>query len=109
MNKITHRKNKISRSYLAVVAAASLGAAAFAADAGAVEIQSGDWTVDIGGIVNTYYTSVSCSGDAVGGGAALASKALGCSGENNKTTVGNGLLPSGLITKFKTSQNGIEI
>ncbi len=34
---------------------------------------------------------------------------MGCSGENNKTTIGNGLLPSGLITKFKTTQNGIDI
>ena len=108
MNKIIKRKHKISRTYLAAVAAASLGAAAFAADAGAVEVQSGDWTLDVGGIVNTYYTSVSCSGDAVGG-TALAGKGLGCAGENHKTTIGNGLLPSGLITKFKTSQGGLEI
>lgn len=79
-----------------------------ATQAGAVEIASGEWTVDVGGIVNAYYTATSCSGDAVGG-PALAGKALGCSGENHKTTIGNGLLPSGLITKFKTVQDGIEL
>ena len=82
--------------------------ALLATPAYAVELASGDWTVDVGGIVNAYYTATSCSGDAVGG-PALAGKALGCSGENHKTTISNGLLPSGLITKFKTVQDGIEI
>ena len=109
MNKITNRKNTKSRLYLtSSIATALLGAFAFTSSARAVTIQSGDWTLDVGGIVNAYYTSVSCSGDTVGG-PALAGKALGCSGENNKTTVGNGLLPSGLITKFKTNQDGLEI
>jgi hypothetical protein len=78
------------------------------AQAGAVEIQSGDWTLDVGGIVNAYATSVSCSGSSVGG-VALADRGLGCAGQRSKTTIGNGLLPSGLITKFKTSQDGLEI
>jgi predicted porin len=108
MNKTTNRKNKISRSYLlGTIATALLGTIAFTS-ANAVSIAEGDWTVDVGGIVNAYYTGVSCSGDAVGG-PALAGKGLGCSGESNKTTIGNGLLPSGLITKFKTSQEGLDI
>lgn len=77
-------------------------------DANAVALQGGDWELDVGGIVNAYYTATSCSGDNVGG-IALASRALGCSGEDRKTTIGNGLLPSGLITKFKTTQNGIDV
>ena len=79
-----------------------------AAPAQAISIQGGDWELDVGGIVNAYYTATSCSGDAVAG-PALAGKALGCGGENHKTTIGNGLLPSGLITKFKTHQDGIDI
>lgn len=83
-------------------------AALFAGSAGAVGLQGDNWSVDVGGIVNAYYTATSCSGDAVGG-PALASKALGCAGEDHKTSIGNGLLPSGLITKFKTQQEGFDI
>jgi len=89
-------------------AAGILGAALFAGSAGAVGLQGDGWSVDVGGIVNAYYTATSCSGDAVGG-PALAGRALGCAGENHKTSIGNGLLPSGLITKFKTQQGGYDI
>lgn len=88
--------------------AAAIAAALAATQAGAVELNAGDWTVDVGGIVNAYTTGVTCSGDTVGG-PALGGRALGCSGQSSKTTIGNGLLPSGLITKFKTSQEGLEI
>jgi hypothetical protein len=97
------------RTLLKALQAAGIGAAAmFAGSAGAVGLQGDNWSVDVGGIVNAYYTATSCSGDAVGG-PALASKALGCAGEDHKTTIGNGLLPSGLITKFKTQQEGYDI
>ena len=92
----------------ALQAAGILGAALFAGSAGAVGLQGDGWTVDVGGIVNAYYTATSCSGDNVGG-PALAGKALGCAGEDHKTSIGNGLLPSGLITKFKTQQGGYDI
>ncbi|MEG1115789.1 MAG: porin [Janthinobacterium sp.] len=77
----------------------SLGVMTIAAvgQAQAVDIKAGDWTVSVGGIVNAYYTQVSCSGDAVGG-LALGGQALGCGGEKDRTTIGNGLLPNGLIT-----------
>lgn len=97
-----------SRMYRRLFAAVAVAAALQAAQAGAVEIAAGDWTIDVGGIVNAYATGVSCSGDTVGG-PALGGRALGCSGESSKTTIGNGLLPSGLITKFKTSQEGLDI
>ena len=92
----------------AMHAAGILGAVLFAGSAGAVSLQGDNWTVDVGGIVNAYYTATSCSGDAVGG-PALASQALGCAGEDHKTSIGNGLLPSGLITKWKTQQEGFDI
>lgn len=74
----------------------------------AVDMQAGAWTVSVGGIANAYYTSVSCSNDAVGG-LALASRALGCGGESNRTTIGNGLLPNGLITSAKSRQGEYDV
>jgi len=74
----------------------------------AVELKAGDWNIDIGGFLNTFYTYADCSG-AVVGGTALASRELGCGGLSNRSTIGNGLLPSGLGAKFSTTQNGIDI
>ena len=83
-------------------------AAASLQNAHAVDIKSGDWTVSVGGIVNAYYTAVSCSGDAVGG-LALGGEALGCGGQGNRTTIGNGLLPNGLITSAASTQGGYDV
>lgn len=74
----------------------------------AVDIKAGDWTVSVGGIVNAYYTQISCKGDAVGG-LALASEALGCGGKSNRTVIGNGLLPNGLITSVKSRQGDYDV
>lgn len=74
----------------------------------AVDLKAGDWTVSVGGIVNAYYTQVSCSGDTVGG-IALADRALGCGGKGNRTTIGNGLLPSGLIVSVKSTQGAYDV
>lgn len=87
---------------LAALAAASLQTAH------AVDIKAGDWTVSVGGIVNAYYTAVSCSGDAVGG-LALGDKGLGCGGQKDRTTIGNGLLPNGLVTSAASSQGGYDV
>ena len=83
-------------------------AAASLQNAHAVDIKSGDWTVSVGGIVNAYYTAVSCSGDTVGG-LALGGEALGCGGQGNRTTIGNGLLPNGLITSAASTQGGYDV
>ncbi len=109
---LSHRRTAGFRSIgdslrTAVVLAFGL-AAITSTNVGAVSLQGGDWELDVGGIVNAYYTATSCSGDTVGG-TALAGRALGCAGESHKTTIGNGLLPSGLITKFKTTQDGIDL
>lgn len=85
---------------------ASIGACA--QQASAVDLKAGDWTVNVGGIVNAYYTGVSCSGDAVGG-LALGGKPLGCGGEDRRTTIGNGLLPSGLVTSVSSTQGGFDV
>jgi predicted porin len=74
----------------------------------AVDMKAGDWTVSVGGIVNAYYTAVSCDGQAVGG-LALGGKALGCGGEDRRTTIGNGLLPNGLVTSAASTQGGYDV
>jgi predicted porin len=74
----------------------------------AVDTKAGDWTVSVGGIVNAYYTAVSCSGETVGG-LALAGKALGCGGADRRTTIGNGLLPNGLIASAASNQGGYDV
>ena len=86
----------------------TVAALAGASSAQAVDMKAGDWTVSVGGIVNAYYTQVSCSGDAVGG-LALGGKALGCGGKSDRTTIGNGLLPSGLITSVKSKQGEYDV
>jgi len=85
----------------ALTAAASHGAQA-------VDFKAGDWNVSLGGIVNAYYTQVSCSGDAVGG-LALGGKALGCGGQDQRTTIGNGLLPNGLVTSASSRQGDYDV
>ncbi|HEX7647513.1 MAG TPA: porin [Noviherbaspirillum sp.] len=92
-------KNKLM---MAALAAAGLQSAY------AVDMQAGDWTVSVGGIVNAYYTTVSCSGDAVGG-IALAGKGLGCGGDDHRTTIGNGLLPNALVAGAKSKQGEYDV
>jgi predicted porin len=81
--------------------AAALLAAASSANAGIV-IPAGDWTLDISGVVNAYYTSTKVSGSAVGSGIALG---------NNGTTsnITTGLLPNVLSFSGKTRQNDLDV
>lgn len=74
----------------------------------AVDIKAGDWTVNVGGNVNAYYTFVDCSGGQVGG-LALGGEALGCGGKDSRTTIGNGLLPSGLVTSATSQLGGYDV
>lgn len=76
--------------------------------ADATSFSGNGWTVDLSGYVNAFYVTTSCSGDAMGG-TALAGEALGCGGQKDRTTIGNGLLPNALITKFTTNQEGFDI
>ncbi len=74
----------------------------------AAEFDVGDWKIDVGGFINAYYTYADCGGDAVGG-TALASPGLGCGGADDRSTIGNGLLPNALVTKFSTTQEGYDL
>ena len=79
--------------------ASALLAAASSANAG-ITIPAGDWTLDIGGVVNMYYTSTRHTGDA--GVLTAGANNNGASTKSNLTT---GLLPNFLTVSGKTRQN----
>jgi predicted porin len=83
-------------------------AAAAVPPALAVDIKAGDWNLNVGGNVNAFYTLVKCEDD-FDGGLALAGRTLGCAGQSRRTTIGNGLLPSALVTTVTSSQGGWDV
>ncbi len=85
---------------LGLAVAGALVAFSSAANAG-ISIPAGDWTVDIGGVVNAYYTSTSFSGDDATAGSRGNGKSV-----NNITT---GLLPNYLAVSGKSRQNDLDI
>lgn len=78
------------------VASALLAAASSASAAGG--IVAGDWTLDIGGVVNAYYTSTKVSGSST--------NSTGTPTASNITT---GLLPNYLSVSGKTRQNDLDV
>jgi predicted porin len=78
-------------------AAGAILAAASAAQAGII-IPAGDWTVDIGGNVNSFYTHTKASGSQVSANL-----------NNNKNQVQTGLLPSAFGIGAKTRQNDLDV
>jgi len=79
------------------VASAVMAFGATAANAG-ITIPAGDWTIDIGGNVNAYYTHTKFSG-------ALSTPGV----EDKANTVQTGLLPSALGIGGKTRQNDLDV
>jgi predicted porin len=79
------------------VAGAVMAFGASAANAG-ITIPAGDWTIDIGGNVNAYYTHTKFDG-------ALSAPGI----EDKANTVQTGLLPSALGVGGKTRQNDLDI
>jgi len=77
--------------------ASALLAAASSASAG-IMVPAGDWTLDIGGNVNAYYTSTRTTGDN--------KTANADSSVNNITT---GLLPNFLSVSGKTRENDLDV
>jgi predicted porin len=86
------------------VASALIAAASSASAAGG--IVAGDWTLDIGGIVNAYYTSTKFSGDAGAASGPLGQKNGATGSTSNITT---GLLPNYLSVSGKTRQNDLDV
>jgi predicted porin len=93
------------------VASALLAAASSASAAGG--IVAGDWTLDIGGIVNAYYTSTKTSGAAGGGGYGSLftnnDSLTGGSLDNRQSNITTGLLPNYLAVSGKTRQNDLDV
>ncbi len=88
--------------------AAALLAGASSANAG-IMIPAGDWTLDIGGIVNTYYTHTNTSGN---DSTLLGAGPNALSGNTDDTDVSNittGLLPNYLSVSGKTRQNDLDV
>ena len=78
---------------LGLAVAGALVAFASTANAG-IAIPAGDWTVDIGGNVNAYYTHTTYSGTA---------------SKSSTNTIQTGLLPTELAIGAKTRQNDLDI
>ena len=88
------------KTKLSLAVASALLAAASSANAG-IMIPAGDWTLDIGGVVNAYYTHTSFSGDDATAGE-----------YGNGDSVANittGLLPNYLSVSGKTRQNDLDV
>ena len=86
------------------VAGAVLALGATAAHAGII-IPAGDWTLDIGGNVNTFYT-YSDTDDA----APITGGLAGTAGADDKSTnITTGLLPNYLSVSGKTRQNDLDV
>jgi len=84
---------------LGLAVAGALVAFASTANAG-ITIPAGDWTVDIGGNVNAYYTNVQSTTTTAAGVSADAA---------DKNTIGTGLLPAAFGIGAKTRQNDLDI
>jgi predicted porin len=69
-------------------------------------IPAGDWTLDIGGVVNAYYTHTSFSGDTGAGAAPLG---LGDGDADSVNNITTGLLPNYLSVSGKTRQNDLDV
>ena len=102
------------KTKLSLAVASALLAAASSANAG-IMIPAGDWTLDIGGVVNAYYTSTSFSGDNGSipgyGGLFTGSNALtgGSDPSQNSSNITTGLLPNYLSVSGKTRQNDLDV
>jgi len=86
---------------LGLAVAGALLAASASAQAG-ITIPAGDWTIDVGGNVNAYYTSTRFSGD-------LESNVKNAPTERTANNISTGLLPSALGIGGKTRQNDLDV
>jgi predicted porin len=93
------------KTKLNLAVAAALLAGASSANAG-IMIPAGDWTLDIGGIVNAYYTHTSFSGDT---GAAVMPLQIGNGNAESNQNITTGLLPNYLSVSGKTRQNDLDV
>jgi predicted porin len=93
------------KTTIKLAVASALVAAASSANAGII-IPAGDWTLDIGGVVNAYYTHTRFSGD---NGAGSTPLGLGAGDADNSANITTGLLPNYLTVSGKTRQNDLDV
>ena len=93
------------KTKLNLAVASALLAVASSANAG-IMIPAGDWTLDIGGVVNAYYTHTNFSGDT---GAGTGPLGLGDGNGENVSNITTGLLPNYLSVSGKTRQNDLDV
>jgi predicted porin len=93
------------KTKLSLAVASALLAAASSAQAG-ITIPAGDWTLDIGGVVNAYYTRTTFSGDA---GAGTGPLGLSDGDADSTANITTGLLPNYLSVSGKTRQNDLDV
>ena len=93
------------KTKLNLAVASALLAVASSANAG-IMIPAGDWTLDIGGVVNTYYTHTKFSGDTGAGSSPLG---LGQGQDDSSSNITTGLLPNYLSVSGKTRQNDLDV
>ena len=93
------------KTKLSLAVASALVAVASSANAG-IMIPAGDWTLDIGGVVNAYYTHTTTSGDAV---SVLGGVTDTASGDDSQANITTGLLPNYLSVSGKTRQNDLDV
>ena len=98
------------KTKLSLAVAAALLAGASSANAG-IMIPAGDWTLDIGGIVNTYYTHTNFDSieHAAGYGGLLFTQSDVANGDNSTANITTGLLPNYLSVSGKTRQNDLDV
>jgi predicted porin len=94
------------KTTIKLAVASALVAAASNANAGIV-IPAGDWTLDIGGVVNAYYTSTRFSGDDAGAGNRSGAGEFG--NGDSVANITTGLLPNYLSVSGKTRQNDLDV
>lgn len=99
------------KTTIKLAVASALVAAATSANAG-IMIPAGDWTLDISGNVNAFYshnTGESSANTAAKSAGAVASLEDNAAGENKVSTITTGLLPAFLSVSGKTRQNDLDV
>ncbi len=93
-----------------LTSASALVAAASCANAGIV-IPAGDWTLDIGGNVNAFYSYNKGETSANSAATSVGALAYGenAAGEEKVTSITTGLLPNFLSVSGKTRQNDLDV
>jgi len=71
--------------------------------------QAGDWTLGLGGNINTFFTNTFCDAGDIDNGGTYAGLACAASGGDDVSNVSNGLLPASLNFSASTNQDGWDI